>query len=140
MKVAMLGMALLTLGLTPVALGDSPTIYRCDSDGAVIYSDRPCAADAVVHENDGSRVTVYAAPPSSGAAPSQSSKRAAHKTRSARPAGADLEQRRAQCAKLDQALRDVRTKMRTGYRVKEGERLKARQRQLSERRRSQNCG
>jgi hypothetical protein len=140
MKVAMLGMALLTLGLTPVALGDARTIYRCDSNGAVTYSDRPCAADAAIHENDSSRVTVYAAPPSSGAAPSQSGKPATHKTKSARPTGVSLEQRRARCAKLDQALRDVRTKMRTGYRVKEGERLKARQRQLSERRRSENCG
>lgn len=140
MKVAMLGMALLTLGLTLVVLGESPTIYRCDNNGAAIYSDRPCAADAVVHENDGSRVTVYAAPPSTGAVPSRSSKPAAHKAKSARPAGVGLAQRRAQCAKLDQALRDVRTKMRTGYRVKEGERLKARQQQLSERRRSQKCG
>src|SRR5687767_15948538 len=84
MKVAMLGMALLTLGLTPVALGDARTIYRCDSNSAVTYSDRPCAADAAVHENDSSRVTVYAAPSTSASAPSRSSKPATHKTKSAR--------------------------------------------------------
>lgn len=140
MKVAMLGIALLALGLALVVMGDAPTIYRCDSDGAVIYSDRPCAADAAIHENDGSRVTVYAAPPTSGAAPAPQGRPAAHKTKSARPAGVDLEQRQVRCAKLDQALRDVRTKMRTGYRVKEGERLKARQRQLNDRRRDEKCG
>lgn len=140
MNIAKLVIGVIALGLACVALADSPTIYRCDSDGAVIYSDRPCAADATVHENDGSRVTVYAAPPSSGAAPTAPGRPAAHKTKAARPAGVGLEQRRSQCAKLDQALRDVRTKMRTGYRVKEGERLKARQRQLSERRRSEKCG
>lgn len=140
MKVAKLGMSLLALGLAPVAMGDSATIYRCGSDGGVIYSDRPCAMGAAVHESDGSRVTVYEAPPMSGASPSRSSKPAARKTKSARPVGVGMEQRRVHCAKLDQALRDVRTKMRTGYGVKEGERLKARQRQLSERRRGENCG
>ncbi len=38
----------------------------------------------------------------------------------------------AACAKLEQALRDVRTKMRSGYGAKEGERLKARHRQLDQ--------
>jgi len=140
MKVANLRIGLVVLCVTPQVMGDAPTIYRCDRDGAVIYSDRPCAADAAVHENDGSRVTVYAAPPTSGTASSRSNKPAARKTKPAHPAGAGLEQRQVRCAKLDQALRDVRTKMRTGYGVKEGERLKARQRQLNERRRGEKCG
>lgn len=50
------------------------------------------------------------------------------------------EQRQMKCAKLDQSLRDVRSKMRAGYGVKEGERLKARQRQLAGQRRMQKCG
>lgn len=140
MNIAKLGIGLTALGWTFAVLADSPTIYRCDSDGAVVYSDRPCAADAAVYENGGSRVTVYEAPAVSERPSSRTSKPTTRKAKSNRNAGARLEQRQVLCAKLDQSLRDVRTRMRTGYGVKEGERLKARQRQLMERRRNEKCG
>jgi hypothetical protein len=120
------------------------SIYRCNSDGNVIYSDRPCAAGAVVHESDSSRVTVYEAPPISehasvprpAARNKSADKRAQKNNQQSAIAAAKRQQN---CAKLEQALRDTRTKLRTGYGVKEGERLKARQRQLAERRRQQKC-
>lgn len=140
MKVVKLGIGLLAVGLAPV-MGDSPVIYRCVHEGAVVYSDRSCGADAVVHDHGGSRVTVYAAPPiAHRAASSPTSKAVSQKAKSARKAGVSLEQRQVQCANLDQSLRYLRAKMRSGYGVKEGERLKARHRQLTQRRRDENCG
>lgn len=51
----------------------------------------------------------------------------------------DPAKHKAACARLEQGLRDVRSKMRTGYGAKEGERLKQRQRQLNNRRRLEKC-
>ena len=117
-----------------------PVIYRCEGEGGVIYSDRACEAGADPHEIDDSRVTVYtpepAANPASAASPAQRPK--AGRSRSKK--GADPAEHRSKCARLEQGLRDIRTKMRTGYGAKEGERLKARQRQLGEQRRAQKCG
>lgn len=126
--------------LTVAVAGDAPTIYRCEQAGATIYSDRPCAADASAHELDDSRVTVYAAPATFGRATSAVTKRpAAVRPKAHRQGAASPERRQVRCAKLDQSLRDVRTKMRTGYGVEEGERLKERHRRLAAQRRSEKC-
>ncbi|MET0534610.1 MAG: DUF4124 domain-containing protein [Steroidobacter sp.] len=122
--------------LTTVA---EAAIYRCDSAGGIVYSDRPCAVDATVHENDNSRVTVYEAPSISTRA-SEPRPKAKAAEKAALKNAAAYAKHRASCAKLEQSLREVRSKLRTGYGVKEGERLKARQRQLAERRRTQRCG
>lgn len=115
-------------------------IYRCTGEAGTVYSDRPCSADAGRHEIDDSRVTVYTPAP---ADKQRSTKAAARpiKARSPRQARLpDPAKHRLACAKLEQSLRDVRTKMRTGYGAKEGERLKMRQRQLAQRRRLEKCG
>ncbi|GFE89214.1 hypothetical protein GCM10011488_41680 [Steroidobacter agaridevorans] len=115
-------------------------IYRCAGGAGTVYSDRPCAADADLHEIDDSRVTVYTPAP----ADKQLSTKAATKPMKAKsPRQArlpDPAEHRLTCAKLEQSLRDVRTKMRTGYSAKQGERLKMRQRQLDQRRRLEKCG
>src|SRR5688572_23315376 len=82
------------------------TIYRCESPGGLIYSDRPCAADAAVHASDDSRVTVYDAPPISKRASEPRSK-ASTAARSARQSAAAHAKHQATCAKLDQSLREV---------------------------------
>lgn len=115
------------------------TIYRCDSAGGLVYSDKPCATDATVHASDGSRVTVYEAPPISERASQPRSKPSAISKPARSSAAATPAKHQAACEKLEQSLREVRTKLRTGYRVKEGERLKTRQRQLDERRRKEKC-
>lgn len=116
------------------------TIYRCESERGLVFSDRPCAADAVVHATDSSHVTVYEAPPISSRASGARSSNASRSTHQKANANARQHAKhQAACTKLDQSLRDVRTRLRTGYGVKEGERLKARQRQLAQRRRSEKC-
>lgn len=117
-----------------------PAIYRCIDEGEVLYTDRPCEGGAEPHELDDSRVTVYTpAPvvePTTQTTPARQSKE--RRARSER--APDPDAHRAKCAGLNQRLRDVRSKMRMGYGVKEGERLKARRRQLNEQRRAQKCG
>ena len=131
------GIVLLIVALNAVG---APTIYRCEQGGATVYSDRPCAADASPHEPDDSRVTVYEAPPASGRATSSATQKpAARRAKAGRQRATSHEQRQAKCSKLNQSLRDVRTKMRTGYGVEEGERLKERHRELTARRRSEKC-
>jgi hypothetical protein len=119
------------------------TIYRCESESGLVYSDRPCAADAEVHISNGGGVTVYDAPPISKRAsepPSKATTTAkSAAVKAARKSAAADAKRQATCAKLEQSIRNVRTKLRTGYGVKEGERLKSRQHQLAERRRTEKC-
>jgi hypothetical protein len=148
MKITAFG--LFVLGFAHVS-GAQPAIYRCTSESGLVFSDRPCAAGADAHEIDDSRVTVYKAPPEASGGSGTASKRTARSQAPARSKvgrskaarGADpakhQAQHQARCAKLEQGLRDVRTKMRTGYGAKEGERLKARQRKLNEQRRTQKC-
>lgn len=125
------------------AAGAQTDIYRCPGTNGVVYSDRPCDDRADPHEIDNSRITVYTplkitpeppAGPASATAPTRQPKK--RRVRS----GPDPGDHRSKCARLDQRLRDVRTKMRTGYGVEEGERLRARQRQLNEQRRTEKCG
>lgn len=140
MKVAsfaiVLGAGLLMLAQASTA---QPAIYRCVGE-TVVYTDRPCESGADPHEIDDSRVSIYTPAPAakrtSVAKPSKPAKAKRAKPRRA----ADPDRHRAQCASLDQGLRDVRSKMRRGYGVREGERLKTRQRQLKRQRRAQKCG
>jgi hypothetical protein len=120
------------------SVAGAQTIYQCESGGGLVYSDRPCAADAAVHASDGNLVTVYDAPPISAHASTPRSK-ASKASKAARKAAADDVKHRQTCAKLEQSLRELRSRLRTGYGVKEGERLKARHSQLTQRRRSEKC-
>ncbi|HWK52018.1 MAG TPA: hypothetical protein VNR40_19120 [Steroidobacter sp.] len=126
-----------SLLLSPLC-GAQMTIYRCTSDAGSVYSDRPCAAHADTHEIDDSRVTVYTPEATNERSPATTKPTKARRSKAARLP--DPAKHQVTCAKLTQSLRDVRTKMRTGYSVKEGERLKTRQRQLEQRRRLEKCG
>lgn len=114
----------------------SAPIYRCTDQGGTVYSDRPCAENAAPHEIDDSRVTVYTPAPTESRAPTAKPTKAKRAKAGRLP---DPAKHEATCARLEQGLRDVRTKMRTGYGAKEGERLKERQRQLDRRRRTEKC-
>jgi hypothetical protein len=115
------------------------TIYRCTGEAGTVYSDQRCAADGAAHEIDDSRVTVYT-PASTDKRPSMTAAAKPKKAKAPKRAQLpDPAEHRLTCAKLEQSLRDVRNKMRAGYGVKQGERLKLRQRQLDQRRRLEKC-
>ena len=122
------------------AAGDSPIIYRCDINGVTVYSDQPCDAAARPHQLDDTRVTVYAAPPTAELATAAKTKQgAARRSQARRNSATSHEKRQHKCDQLGRSLRDVRTKMRTGYGVDEGERLKERHRRLTAQRRVEKC-
>lgn len=141
MKVVTLAVVLAIAPLLLAGTTDAqPSIYRCDGESGVVYTDRPCEAGANPHQVDDSRITVYTPAPAAERASTPTLAKQS-KAKRAKPArAADPAVRQTKCAKLEQGLRDVRTKMRSGYGAKEGERLKARQRQLNEQRRTQKCG
>lgn len=124
------------------AVAGAETIYRCESAGGLVFSDRPCAANAEIHKAGDGRVTLYDAPPISERAsepPRKPAKTARSAQKSAAAHAKHLAKHQATCARLNQSLREVQTRLRTGYGVKDGERLKTRQRQLAERRRTEKC-
>ena len=118
-----------------------PTIFRCEVNGAFIYADRPCGANPEQYVPDAERVSVYQ--PVEPATPS----RAVRSARPTRPAAsrsretiaAAQARQEAECERVLGGLRDLRARMRSGYRAAEGERLKARLARLETRRRSLHC-
>jgi hypothetical protein len=116
-------------------------IYRCESAGAVTFSDVPCDSTASEYQADASRVTTYTAPPASKVAASEvkQKKQSAKRKAASGSSVDDRAKQAAECARISGSLRDIRSKMRSGYGVKEGERLKQRQAKLEERRRAKHC-
>lgn len=132
-----------TLLICAPALDAQPVIYRCEGEGGVVYSDRACGPGADPHEIDDSRVTVYTPEPVADRGSSAASARPPKPLKPKRAKSkrvADPDEQRTKCARLEQRLRDIRTKMRTGYGAEEGERLRERRRQLGEQRRAEKCG
>ena len=123
------------------AVADDPgaksrPIYRCKAADAVTFSDRPCDAAAEVYEA-GARVNTYEAPdfaPRASIAPAVKAR--GRESDSEAKARAKLLER---CERIQQSLRDIRSKMRSGYTAKEGERLRTRQTKLQNQRRAAKC-
>jgi len=115
----------------------SSTIYRCEVDGVATFSDRPCGERSSTYEPEAALVSTYAAAPASVA---ESTKRSRPKPIARRSSlAADQAKRVEECQRIQASLRDVRSRMRAGYSAKEGERLRARQEKLEDRRRAQRC-
>jgi hypothetical protein len=113
-------------------------VYRCTVGGVTTYSDRPCAPDAVPYQPDASRVSTYDPPPPSRVtAPTEPPRKSPTPRRAA--AGADQVRHGAACDRIRNSLRDVTDRMRAGYDVKQGERLRARKAKLEQQRRAQKC-
>jgi hypothetical protein len=112
-------------------------VYRCIVGGVTTYSDRPCAPESAPYQPDTSRVSTYDPPPPSretapDAPPRKSPPRA-------RAAGADQVRRAAACERIRNSLKEVAGRMRAGYDVKQGERLRERKAKLEQQRRAQKC-
>jgi hypothetical protein len=128
-----LGLAILFL----FANGRADTIYRCEQDGALTFSDRPCGTDAQTYEPDVSRVSEYKPVPTKAAAHAQ--RRTETHTRSEPSITETQAKHAAECRRIHDSLGAVRDKMRAGYNAKQGERLKERARKLNESRREKRC-
>jgi hypothetical protein len=112
-------------------------VYRCTVGGVTTYSDRPCSPDAVAYQPDTTRVSTYDPPPASQTtAPAQPARTSARKRGSGRD---DQVRHAAACERLQNSLREVAAHMRSGYKAKQGEQLRARKAKLEQQRRAEKC-
>jgi hypothetical protein len=113
-------------------------VYRCTVGGVTTYSDRPCAPDAAPYQPDTSRVSTYDPPPvSPKATPAPPARTAPARKHGSR--GDDQVRHAAACERLQNSLREVAARMRSGYNVKQGEQLRARKAKLEQQRRAEKC-
>lgn len=133
-RLDLLPLALMLICLGPRAQA-SGAIYRCVADGVTTYSDRPCSGQAELHELDLDAMNTYQAPQVTAAA-------RAPVSRAKRTARAEPDRnatRREMCARTARSLKEIANTMRSGYRAKEGERLRARQSKLRDQQREARC-
>lgn len=128
------------------------TIFRCEIAGVPTFSDRPCAsavqfptAESASVEPDTVELgtinilkspTAVAASPSTSAAkqlPPRTTAASQRSTAASRNSKADA------CGRIEQSLRKIASKMRSGYRAKEGERLRQRKEELEQKRQARRC-
>jgi hypothetical protein len=133
----------------PAAQADaSRTIYRCEIAGVITFSDRPCGSKIQAYEPEPGAFNSYeplpSAPPPRGDAkvkpkvePRDEATRRAAAARS--KADARAARQAAECDRIADSLRDIRSRMRSGYSAEEGEQLEARQAKLQARRRAARC-
>lgn len=131
-------MAFLTQPLTVNADPAFPTaVYRCVVNEVVTFSDRPCDAGAKHYTPESewvSMVDVTKPSTTPGRVPSRKPERAQASSIAAAQA-----KHKEECTRLEEALREVRSKQRAGYDVSEGERLKERHRKLNADLRAKRC-
>jgi hypothetical protein len=89
------------------ASGAQLAIYRCDSAGGVVYTDRPCESGANPHQVDDSRVSVYTPSPVTPRASASTPTKQPQPRRAKAGRAVDPAEQQAKCDKLKQGLRDV---------------------------------
>ena len=117
------------------AVADAVSIYKCEVGGVLTFSDRPCSPQAELHELDETTMNTFDPPP---IAATPKPKTTVRKTDAPR-AGAQQDKRAETCARVTRSMKDVRSKMRTGYSAKEGERLRDRLAKLKDQQRQTRC-
>ncbi len=128
--------AIAAMMATSAATADAPasrTIFKCRSLEGLIFSDHPCGPSSEPYRPDLKSVSVVEAvvAPVTTVTP--------HPVPAARQASRAVASRAQICARLDQSLHKIVATMRSGYGVKQGERLKERKRELEARRRAEKC-
>lgn len=119
----------------PPAVSAQTTIYRCSVDGVLTFSDHQCGPESEPVKTRPLNVigpTAVTAPAKPQSERSERRKEPAAKSPS-------QDKRAEACAKLALSLKELRSKMRAGYGVQEGERLRARQESLRERQKIARC-
>jgi hypothetical protein len=141
---------LLTLAFAPSAgFAAEPRgtqhIFRCEVNGQITFGDRPCA-DAPSVEVVLSPANFYHPDAKQAAVPNLSPDRATKSPAKRERArsntdsiAAEQARERQRCQRLADQLTSIRSKMRTGYTGEQGEKLRERQRQLEQQRRTEHC-
>ncbi len=128
--------ALVAVGITSAAIAQSRVVYRCELDGQLVFSDRHCAPGADVHSFEPAPVNMYEAPAQAASAPRKKSE----PTGDDSTVNSDADKNKQTCERFALRLREVRSKLRAGYKPSQGEKLKARYEQLKAQMRIARCG
>lgn len=129
-------------GWAQSAYAGGKTIFRCELDGVPTYSDRPCAAAAepyALDENVSAREAAEPPASSNSVHPERRAGSGAIEGRAPSESKSAMAKRARTCARLAQALKDIRAKYRAGYTATQGERLKKRQEMLKSKLRNAQC-
>jgi hypothetical protein len=126
------------------------TLFRCTLGGVTTFADRPCG-DTTEERAQAQAVALRpdiidrrdASPPArwdtSKALPSPAPSATSVQEVTDRLLAASRQRHAQTCRRIEAALRDIRSKMRAGYTMQQGERLRARQRTLNSQRRAEQC-
>lgn len=133
--------AALLMAQTAAEVTASPSfpsaVYRCVVEEVVTFSDRPCDEQAKQYAPASEWVNTVQVEKSSPSGPRTVSKPS--RPVPSRSIAQAQKKHKEECARLEEALREVRSQLRAGYNVKQGERLKDRNRKLNADLRSKRC-
>ena len=109
-------------------------IFRCESEGRITYSDTACG-------NVATKEAIEVGPLNSFTATTvtRPSKRQSPPTAKSSSIAEAQQRAKERCAKLDVRLDAIQTKLRRGYSVEEGNRLRDQRRQIEAQKRAQKC-
>lgn len=132
----------LVLGCSDSALAAGVIVYQCSDDGVRVFSDRPCGAHARPQRVESVRAAATAAAaavptPGTPIAPAPQRRTTPHSA--PRPNATTPRSKAAQCHGLQDDIDAIDTRMRLGYRGKEGTKLQARREAAVERYRTLRC-
>jgi hypothetical protein len=119
----------------------SETIYRCTANGRTVLTDRPRHADECQSLDAPSSNTFVPEPvqqTKAKAAPT-SSKLAKSSHSNSESIAAEQLKAKQRCQRIEQRLDQIADKMRSGYTLQQGEKLREQRRQLEDSRRIERC-
>jgi hypothetical protein len=132
----------LVLGCSDSGVAAGVIVYQCHGDGVRVFSDRPCGADARPQRVESARAAATAA---AAAVPTPATPITAAPKRRTTPHSAPKQSattsrsKAAECHGLQNDIDAIDTRMRLGYRGKEGTKLQARRDTAAERYRALRC-
>jgi len=132
-------LALIAYGSTAAASNSAPQIFRCELQGRPVFSDRPCASAPSTEVVLPTINSYHADAPQSRSGNSSKIKGQSRPAKEAESIAAEQQRAKQRCQRLADQLVNIEHTMRTGYTAKQGERLRERQRQLEQRRRTERC-
>lgn len=123
--------------ISPTQATDSSSraVYRCETPQGIVFADRPCDVSARPYEPDLAGVSVIETAVPVRTAPAKATAPAPRP----RSVASNARPKAETCDRLRQSLRKVAASLRSGYGVKEGERLKERKRELEAKRKAARC-
>src|SRR5262249_19446196 len=115
-----------------------PQTYRCETAAGVTYADRPCGPSSQPILLDAEAINTYHPPPETHTA-LRTVKEKPKPSRESASAERAAAKKAEECRKIAASLGDIRERMRTGYDVATGEKLRQTERKLQARAREDKC-